>query len=90
MEMLIQSMNLIAPAATADEGETLLDNFVRAGSIKFTRRENFAGVLIGVDGVKVEAISTEQAEVHVDELAQKGVDDSADPKYELECHCCLS
>ena len=79
-----------ATVATADERETLLDNFLRAGSIKFTRRENFAGVLIGVDGVKVEAISTEQADVYGDELAQKGVDDSADPKYELECHCCLS
>ena len=69
MEMLIQSMNLNATAATADEGETLLDNFVRAGSIKFTSgsikftsRENFAGDLIGVDGIKVEAISIEQAE----------------------------
>jgi hypothetical protein len=51
-----------ATAATADERETLLDNFLRVGSIKFTPRENFAGDLIGVDGIKVEAISTEQAE----------------------------
>jgi hypothetical protein len=79
-----------ATAATADERETLLDNFLRAGSIKFTPRENFAGDLIGVDGIKVEAISTEQAEGYGDELAPKGVDGDADPKYESECHCCHS
>ena len=90
MEMLIQSIIQNVTASLADERKTLLDNFLRAGSIKFTPRENFAGVLIGVDGIKVEAISTEQAEVYGDELAQKGVDGDADPKYELECHCCHS
>jgi hypothetical protein len=69
---------------TADERETLLDNFLRAGSIKFTSRENFAGDLIGVDGIKVEAISTEQAEWYGDELAPNGVDGDVDPKYESD------
>jgi hypothetical protein len=44
-----------ATAATAGVRETLLDNFLRAGSTKFTPRENFAGDLIGENGVKVEA-----------------------------------
>jgi hypothetical protein len=66
-----------ATAATADERETLLDNFLRAVSIKFTPRENFAGDLIGEDGIWVEAIST-------DELAPKCVDGDADPKYESD------
>jgi hypothetical protein len=55
-----------ATAATADERETLLYNFLRAGSIKFTSRENFAGDWIGEDGIWVEAISTEQAEGYGD------------------------
>ena len=53
-------MNQNASVATADERETLLDYFFRAGSIKVTPRENFAGDLIGVDGIMVEAISTEK------------------------------
>jgi hypothetical protein len=57
-----------ATVATADERETLLDNFLRADSDKFTPRENFAFDLIGVDGIKVETISTEQAEGYGDEL----------------------
>ena len=42
--------------------------------------------MIGVDGIKVEveAISTEQAEGYGDELAPKGVDGDADPKYESD------
>ena len=62
-----------ATAATADERETLLDNFIRAGSIKFSPRENFTGDLIGVDGIKVEAISTEQAEGYGDELLSQAI-----------------
>jgi hypothetical protein len=73
-----------ATVATADERETLLDNFLRADSDKFTPRENFAVDLIGVDGIKVEAISTEQAEGYGDELAPKGVDGDVDPKYESD------
>ena len=90
MEMLIQSMNQNATVATADERETLLDNFLRAGSIKFTPRENFAGDLIGVDGIMVEAISTVKAEGCGDALAPKGVNGDADPKYGSEFHCCRS
>ena len=44
----------------------------------------FAGDLIGVDGIKVEAISIEQAEGYGDELAPKGVDGDADTKYKSD------
>jgi hypothetical protein len=37
-----------------------------------------------VHGIKVEAISTEQAEGYGDELAPKGVDGDVDPKYESD------
>jgi hypothetical protein len=49
-------------AGRADDREELLDTFLGAGSITFTPRKNFAGDLIGDDGIKVEAISTKQAD----------------------------
>ena len=73
-----------ATAATADERVTRRDSFLRAGSIKFTPRRNFAGDLIGMDGIKVEAISTEAADVCGYELAPKCVDGDADSSMNYE------
>ncbi|KAG7357174.1 hypothetical protein IV203_001862 [Nitzschia inconspicua] len=67
-------------AATPSERETLLNNFLGMGSIKFTPRENFAGELIGQDGIKVEAISTEGATGYGDGLAPKGTEGDLDPR----------
>ncbi|KAG7360730.1 PT repeat/fibro-slime domain containing protein [Nitzschia inconspicua] len=67
-------------AATPSEREILLNNFLGKGSIKFTPRENFAGELIGQDGIKVEAISTEGATGYGDGLAPKGTEGDLDPR----------
>jgi hypothetical protein len=54
-----------ATGATPAEREALLDGFLN-GSITFTPRAQWSGVLTGTAGIKVEAISTEAATLYGD------------------------
>jgi hypothetical protein len=68
-------------AGTALTGEALFDSFLGEGSFAFIPRKSYTGHLIEEDGIMVEAISTEQADVYDDEQEPKGVDGDLDPKF---------